>query len=194
MRLRKRPKDPIEHEKLLRPIEVAIREAIAASRFRADVSQETNRWGQIIRIDYVRRRSYRDYCGQHPNGCVVANKPHTRERLLEGADWVGFNDGLNDALDRLAADIDVWSYNREASPGGRYFIRKGLERRVEYASHEVHFFGRFGFLWDRDGLHQNWIGHEAPRSEFPDDTPGIPCWSREDEERMAALPEYQEVD
>lgn len=168
-----------------------LNKAVEASRFRAKVATEYHpRWKRVIRIDTVRLRKKKEYCGQHPNGCVpnlFVDKPHRHGTWLEGSDWVGFNDGLNDVLDKHNVNADVWSFNRESLGTGRYFLRKGLERRLDYDSEYIERFGRGFYAWVQDGEHENWCGKTAPRSVFPKDTPGYACWSVEQEAALDAL-------
>lgn len=175
---------------------------LEASRFTAEVTLAHHyRWKYVVRVDNVRLRRRKDYCGQHPNECVVNPffpKPHRSGRWLEGADFVGFNDGLNDLLDQLGVDADVWSFNREAgklTPAGlvtgghRYFIRKGRCRRLDYDSdwQDVPGAGTGGFFyWVLDGTFEDYVGREAPRSSYPEGTPGLADWRPEAENDDAA--------
>lgn len=157
----------------------AITDWLELSRFRAKVGIETHsRWGQVVKISFVRRRKKGHYCGQHPGPCQGIGGQRHSGSCLQGADWVAFNDGLNDALDALSLAADVWSFNREAS-SGRFFIRKGASRRVTYCSHERKSWGRTFHVWDMDGDFEDYTGMAAPRSVFPPDTPGNPDWRRE---------------
>lgn len=128
-----------------------------------------------LKISQVRLREYKDYCGQHPGPCVLGGARHRHSRYLEGADWVGFNDGLNTVLDLLNAAADVWSYNREAI-GSRYYIRRGYERLVNYAATASG--GQFNQAWlqpvDADFADYRRCPHR--RSVFPYGTPGIATW------------------
>jgi len=167
-----------------------INKALETSRFRAKVETEYHpRWKAIVRIDTVRLKKKKDYCGQHPNACIAnpfVQKKHRCGSWLEGADWVGFNDGLNDVLDKYAVAADVWSFNRECKEGGRYFLRKGLERRMDYDSEYTQGAFQGFYAWVLEGEHENWCEKVAPRSFFPKDTPGYACWSVEQEAALTA--------
>lgn len=182
LRLCQPPKSEVDHSQALHALAAAINAWLETSRFRARVEAGYHpRWKRVVRLDTVRCRQKKSYCGQHPNECVVT--PFKRERSgtwLEGLDWVGFNDGLNDLLDRLGVDAEVWSFNREAdrkTGGDRYFIRRGRHRRVDYQSHVFHvgMYGEF-HAWTVAGNFEDWVGKEAPRSEYPEGTPGTPDW------------------
>lgn len=129
-----KPKNPDDIDKIV----TAVRQWLEESRFTAEVyGKFHSRWKHAIRVERVRKRAKEIYCGQHPNECVANpffDRKERKGRWLEGSDWVGFNDGLNDVLDGLEVEADVWSYNREALKAGRYFIRKGRCRRVDYDS------------------------------------------------------------
>lgn len=167
---------------------------ISASRFTAtvEVAKYSPRiWG--VKISTVRLRRKKDYCGAHPGPCLaLVPRKHMKARFLEGLDWVGFNAMLNDLCDAHAFDCDVFSYNREASCNGRYFIRRGTRRRVKYPFGET---TRFGFrgvvLWEQgeDDCFEDHVGKPHPKVRWQDDaagTPGFACYTLEDETRLAA--------
>lgn len=152
-------------------------------------------WGRSkpgIKIENVRLRNKKDYCKQHPGPCPInpffpVAPKHWRATYLEGADWVGFNDGLNDVLDRLHVDADVFSFNRE-SRARKFFIRKGKERRHSYFE-EYPVLGRpeiAGWIaGDKDDF-GDYCGVAAPRSSYTHGTPGFACWTLEQEEALRA--------
>jgi hypothetical protein len=168
-------------------LEAEIRLWLETSRFTARLTVEfrQGRWG--VKVENVRKRVRSHYCGQHPNECQAGGGRQKRTGFwLEGSDWVGFNDGLNDLLDRLGVSADVWSSNRESMPGGRYYVRRKRCRRTNYESECAGGWGRVFFLWS----HQNpdfedCCGKEAPRSHYPDGTPGVPDWRPEAEAEHA---------
>ena len=158
----------------------AINAWLAISRFTAFVAAATHsRRGLGVFITTVRLRRAKPYCGQHPGPCLAQNRRrHPVGKWLEGADWVGFNDGLNDLLDRLRYDADCWSYNREAM-GNTYYIRRGRLRRCNYASDMLHRFGGVVAFWEKDRSHDfvDHYGRKRPlRSEYTPGTPGIADW------------------
>ena len=138
-------------------------DALARSRFTATLVDERHGRWFVLNIYDVRLRQKKDYCGNHAGPCLVREKRHFETRYLEGADWVAFNDMLNDVLDRLEAAADVAS--------GHCTVRRGRRRRVHY--------GANGQIWDRygyEGDYEDWCGRKAARSTYPDSTPGIPEW------------------
>lgn len=159
----------------------AVRQALEASlgqtRFTARVGCPVVRPGRRsagqFSVHVVRLKRAKDNCGQHPGPCLL-NRPHRVSRFLEGADWVAFNDFINDTLDRLAVSADVWTINREAVRGGRFYLRRGRCRRMEYDC------APFSPMSPQVGWEplsaefEDWIGRSAPRSWYPAGTPGIP--------------------
>jgi hypothetical protein len=132
--------------------------AIDESRFTMAIVE---RDGAII-LSNVRLRESKPYCGNHPNACELGGRDK-KAKWLEGADWVGFNDMVNDVLDTIGVNAHVAS--------DLVVIRKGQERCVEYTST----YRRF-WQWDKHGRYENWIGRLAPRSEYPYGTPGLAEW------------------
>lgn len=151
-----------------------------------------------IKIECVRLRRKKDYCGAHPGPCLVNGRKHMRASYLEGLDWVGFNALLNDLLDEHKVDATVFSYNRESITPGRYYIRRGKRRRVGYPYDVLG--GRFAH-WtqtkeDLDDLFEDYSGKAPPPIEDTlgglDGTPGYACYTLEEEDRFRA--EDQEYD
>lgn len=157
-----------------------IRNALNQSRFTAEVRVKPNRI-EIGGYDGgVRLREKKGYCGNHPNACVLQRK-HKTMNYLEGADWVGFNDMLNDVLDNLKISADVASTH--------VIIRKGPARCIEYTSHPLGGFGHFD--WDKDsGQFRDRRGRKSKPSKYPYGTPGIPEW-RNDYDR-AKYPDHED--
>jgi hypothetical protein len=139
----------------------------------------SRRW--TIKLSNIRLRLAKDYCGQHPGPCQVIpgfNRPHARRRHLEGADFVGFNDGLNTVFDRLAVSADIFSHNI-AARCSRFYIRKGRCRRVRYTMSADDRGFRVFYFWDagEDNDFVDYCGRKhAPRSEYPTGTPGLAQW------------------
>jgi hypothetical protein len=187
-----------------------LRQAVEASRFTARVSVAAFRsWERqiwAVRIEVVRLRNRKLYCGQHPGPCVVnpflGIKKHPNSARLEGADWVGWNDGINDVLDRLNLDANAWSANREAAKPGRkgnlvgvsrYFIRKGRCRRILYdAEFHTNSVGNTFAHWTEghDCDYEDYCGQMAPRARYEDGTPGLACWTLEEEKELLSSLEH----
>jgi hypothetical protein len=139
-------------------IEYAIREAYATTRF----SLDTDPIGPTrLKLYNVRLRSKKAYCGNHPGACQIGGKDR-KHNYLEGADWVEFNDLLNDVLDKLGVNARVES--------SVVLVRRGRERCVEYLDQRG---GGRNAEWEKIGLYADYCGKVAPPSDFPDDTPGI---------------------
>lgn len=166
-----------------RDVMYAIAGLLAASRFTAEV-----RYGKVKRRDKktytgaltvhdVRLNQSKVYCGSHPAGCENPPDPKAKKpfggktKFLEGADWIAFNDLLNDALDKLGASADVASFVVE--------IRRAECRRTRY---DYHTDARNQPEWDKTGAdhhYENFCGKEPPTTVFPDGTPGTPTWRAE---------------
>ena len=145
----------------------ALQNKISQSRFIADVSFHENK----LKIHQVRLRKSKDYCGNHPFACPVrpgGHKPHVHSSCLEGADWVAWNDMLNDVLDALGVAANVAS--------SLCIIRKGEFRRIEYTGHLLG--NGIDSEWDKDSefyLNHTLCTTPVP-SKFPMGTPGIYKW------------------
>jgi len=126
--------------------------------------------GDKVKIRNVRLKQNKDYCGNHPFTCPIrpwGNEKHKKLNYLEGADWVAFNDMVNDVLDDLGVSADVAS--------SLVVIRKGEKRCVNYGGHLLS--NKIDNEWNKEGeKYENWIGKKAERSKFPIGTPGIPAY------------------
>ncbi len=175
-------KGPQDSRDLAFQIVRALNEAVSRSRFYftkaisiGKPKVPTRRYDYVWEIKFVacvRLKEKKDSCGQHSGPCVaVFAKPHRHYAFLEGADWVSFFDLLNDVLDGLnvKADIEAGSFEF-----GSLFHRLGRYRRVAYRcvdwGERTCRWIKFGSLLD----YENYCGKKAPRSAFPDSTPGIP--------------------
>jgi hypothetical protein len=114
-----------------------------------------------IKVSNVRLASNKNYCGSHPGTCRL-QRQHRRGPWLEGADWVEFNDRLNNVLDQLSVSANVAS--------SVVVLRKGRERCIEY-------YGQPNkgpnAEWAKHGRYEDYCGMVAPVSKFPMGTPGI---------------------
>lgn len=123
-----------------------------------------------LRIELVRLKNRKFYCGAHPGPCqAIFKRKEVRRTYLEGADWVGFNHMLNDALDEIQCWAMVFSYNRE-SLAGKYIIRKGMERLNYYDMNVVGNFFHWATPEDNDYVDCN--GKPSPTPVWPSGTPG----------------------
>lgn len=141
----------------------AIEAMIAKSRFTAKVNVKA----KSISIGPVRLRYKKDYCGNHPFPCPVRSVPrkHPINRCLEGADWVGFNDMLNDVLDALGSVCDCAS--------SHVIIRKQGARCTNYTGHPLG--NGIDNEWDKDsGAFENLMHVTGPKkASYPEGTPGF---------------------
>ena len=151
-----------------------LRNAIELSRFKASFTVESVFENRIKILD-VRLREIKHYCGNHPNACnAVVDRRLRRGKFLEGADWVEFDDLVNDVCDEHRVECNFVSRDGLGKP---WTLRKGRERRVYYESEYKRGFGQ-NAEWvannDRPGSFEDHFGAtNAPASEFPEGTPGI---------------------
>lgn len=148
-------------------VERRLLEAIAESRFNAILRND----GKKISIHKIRLNERKDYCGNHPYACPVraVKIPHQHRTNLEGADWVAFNDMLNDVLDAIGCHANVAS--------SLCIIRKGAFRRTEYKGHKLG--NGIDSEWDKDTTQEHYRdmrGKKSERSTYPKDTPGLDYW------------------
>lgn len=118
----------------------------------------------VLKIKNIRLRESRKYCGNHPNECEFPGAPLRKAKYLEGADWVDFNDMINDILDALAVDANVATSVCK--------VRKNKMRRTYYGSHMRGHFWQWNMDED-DDCYENFIHRAAPNSEYPWGTPGV---------------------
>jgi len=139
---------------------------VRRSRFTFDLVDAGER---LLRIYKVRLRTRRYYCGNHPNVCNVDNgRKHPKALFLEGADWVDFNDRLNDILDKAGIECKI------TSMWSRWIIRNWDVRRWVYPSVPPR--NEFSnYEWDlRNDEDLFTKGSGKPEvSDFPYGTPGI---------------------
>lgn len=134
--------------------------ALDVSRFVSRIEEHKNK----ITVHDVRLKQKKLYCGSHPFKCPLRHEPglrnHRKTKFLEGADWVAFNDLINDVLDNLGVSADVAS--------SLVVIRKGTYRCIKYDGHKTEGFSE----WNKFGEYKNCIG-KIVKSKFPVGTPGI---------------------
>lgn len=158
-------------------------------------ARHNNRPAIILRrIRLVRAKPY---CGQHAGPCL--RRSPRRERCssyLEGADWVAFNDMLNDAFNRTRLRVSIWSKGPEL---GLFFTRLGDRSRIQYSASHSLLIAPELLLWDTgyfEGDFSNkYFGRRRPmpRSVFPAGTPGIPEYDRIKAARLERLFALHEV-
>lgn len=153
-------------------------------------------YGPSLKILSPRLRRKKFYCGQHAGPCQATffAKRHKLGSWLEGADWVGFNDMLNDALDAHSIEADIWS---ERESIGRLYVRQGRRRCRSYMADDSVGRGQHwrGNKHEECNFYESHFGCTTPaeRSEYQEGTPGIPEWLAS-EERLpmyAALFEHE---
>lgn len=129
---------------------------------------------RMVSIKRVRLRKSKEYCGNHAKACERPGKKERKGTWLEGADWVEFNDRLNNLLDSLNVSAQVAS-----AKGVGCIIRKGAHRRVYYWSDTfVGVQGNGEWRWNYDeatpDAYMSHSGSPEPHwSKFPPGTPGI---------------------
>lgn len=120
----------------------------------------------VAKIRNIRLNEKKPYCGNHPEMCELQGFGNRKPRMndcLEGADWVDWNDRLNDVLDALNVSADVAS--------SACTLRRNTKRRTNYGSYWV---GNFA-QWEVYGEHSDYAdycGQVAPASVYPFGTPG----------------------
>lgn len=192
-------------------IAVALEAAVAVSRF----TVWGRAWGRLggvtcmwlgrkwaVHASPIRLRRSKPYCGQHAGPCPNGGpRNHARRSFLEALDWIGWNHLVNDVLDSLLADADVW-----AKIHGRYFVRRGKLRRVNYPfesfwidrrEHVEFVDGGPACFEDYCGKISPPIAGADPEDEYGDDlagTPGIPAYTvRGEEAWRKKYPELSEA-
>ena len=90
-----------------------------------------------ILIREIRLVHAKIYCGQHAGPCDLPRpleKPKRRLKILEWFDFVDFNGLVNDVLDELGVEADVWSTPQDTrvDAGRKLWIRRGTRRRVHW--------------------------------------------------------------
>jgi len=155
------------HAELVRDL---LRQRIAESRFVVDnicvIRHGRSPWR--VNIETIRLRRSKGYCGNHAGPCRVTGGRHRKSTCLEGADWVAFNNMVNDVLDNIHHDGDA---------GSRFVkVRLGKQRRIDYSS-----FGHGDWIpVGEPGDYADYCGKEPPEeTEYPSGTPGYDGWTRE---------------
>lgn len=171
-------------------VQMLLTQRLGDSRFWA---QEIRRFGrrrkigartgiEVISLHRIRLKRAKGYCGNHPGACALTGdaNPHNRRCFLEGADWVAFHDMVNDLLDFARVSANVHTQGR------RFWIRRGWLRRRCYWGTNLNTRDAVFDLDDPERYVDN-IGGPPLRSEFPEGTPGIPEWHKDNEANYAEL-------
>lgn len=145
----------------------------------------------MVNLRGIRLKNRKPNCGQHTGPCRLNFKKHQRKTTLEGADWVGFNDMLNDICDANGIEARITSKGQELER--LMVLRSGRRRRDRYYSAAIN-----GQPWaggeNFDDFYDTHFGERAPaeRSDFTIGTPGIPEWLLVKEAEYAELFEDHE--
>lgn len=88
----------------------------------------------MIKMERIRLTTGKPYCGNHPGPCIVSpfggvQKKKTT-KYLEWEDWVALHGLVNDVLDKHKVSADVFTKPQDAR--GKFYMRRGLARRVHY--------------------------------------------------------------
>lgn len=124
---------------------------IADGRFTCGISVAPTRHATSdIEIRVIRLTTAKPYCGNHPGPCRMTGTKRAKRNYLEWADWVAFNDLINDVLDEynVAADVRALRSIR---------IRNGPARRIHY-----------GWVQDKHGPGHHEIDPEGAYCDFKD--------------------------
>lgn len=134
-----------------------LRRVVNKSRFTVEICRVKKK----IYLGNIRLKESKGYCGNHAGPCRFTGGKHRKLKYLEGADWVAFNDMINNMLDKLQIKCNAGSSTCN--------IRKGFARRINYTSTD-----RDG-EWCKKGEasdYEVFVGKKAPRSTYPEGTPG----------------------
>lgn len=150
---------------------------------RNEPGMRIDRWPRVskiydaLKIKGIRLKRRKPNCGQHAGPCLLTGvRRHKVTATLEGADWVAWNDMLNDLCD--AHRIEAYIYTDGLEQSGRLYIRRGRDRRDRYCSWNG------TQLWDASHDPNDFtdihFGKREPdiRSDFVEGTPGFPEWLR----------------
>lgn len=127
--------DTTPREQIIHALKLKLHED---GRFRADFSETLGLQRRAaIRVDRVRLTQKKAYCGQHAGPCDLGAPGNARKKYshyLEWWDWIEWNNLVNDVLDDLGVDADVWSlpHGMDIDQGKRFYVRRGRMRRYRY--------------------------------------------------------------
>jgi hypothetical protein len=135
-----------------------------------ELRTKQTRTRSTLSFHIIRLKESKPYCGNHPAGCeFTTDRTPARRNFLEGADWVAFNDLLNDCADSLSLSCNISSAFVD--------IRQGPCRRTYYDADWESMNPHTGIvqLWEKIGLPEHYVdrrGQPATRSDYPEGTPG----------------------
>lgn len=114
-----------------------------------------------INISTIRLKKAKQYCGNHAGPCLLTFElPKKKYKYLEGADWVEFNDTINDFLDKKKLSAVVES--------AEVRVRLNNMRRVYYSDNGYGVWNKYGHADDYEcGFKENL------QTVFTYGTPGI---------------------
>ena len=118
-------------------------------------------------IKSMRLQQRKAYCGSHPNACQLGGGDRSpKSTRPEGADWVEFNDLINNFFDKKHLTAYIASV--------ACVIRRNALRRTHYGSYPLG--GGRNYEWNHD--ENDWaytdnLGGRVMVSTFPKGTPGI---------------------
>lgn len=150
----------------VREVMLELESAINCSRFIAKHIDQAN--SQAIKITDVRLKIKKKYHGSNANVFQHSwKKTFPRQLFLEGADWVEFNDLVNNVLDKLNVSAKVET--------NTCVIRKGEKRRITYDA-DYSSWNPNVMVWEKKGAEGHYVdnmGKPPIESQFPLGTPGI---------------------
>ncbi len=128
----------------------------------------------LLWMSKIRLRTSKPYCGNHPGPCALSShRPERKGRFLEGSDWVELNDVCNSYLDQHSVEALIRSRPLELRQP--LIIRQGRLRRLHYGCSYP--FPNGNAVWEPEGVPEDYGDYhgrtDAPRSTFPEQTPGI---------------------
>lgn len=136
--------------------QLSINSAIKRSR----LSSSSFYYGSI-QVSVVRLKEAKQYCGNHSGTCLLTfETPKKKYKYLEGADWVEFNDMINDFLDKKKLSAIVES--------SEVRVRLNDMRRTYYSGDHRGVWHKFGDIEDYSCAFK-----QSVESDFEEGTPGI---------------------
>jgi hypothetical protein len=137
--------------------------AIQQSRFSVgEIENQSNSRTGWLKLRTIRLKEAKPFCGSHPIACDIAGG--RRAKFLEGADWVEFNDLINDVCDDLGISADIKTAVCQ--------IRDGRRRRIRYDAYWQVNQWQWVMHGD-DNDYKDWCKKDAPDSWYPEGTPGL---------------------